>query len=337
MSVKSMNKQKHYNIPVFITHSGCKNNCVFCNQKIITGRPGIPGEQEIRATIEKYIDIIYNSAENNKTEAEIAFFGGSFTGLEIKFMTELLVIANGYINKHKIITGIRISTRPDYISREITDILSGYNVKSIELGVQSMFDDVLKACKRGHTAEDTIKACGIIKSAGLNLTGQIMLGLPGSSRVKDIETAARLVELGIDSARIYPTAVLPGTELYDIYKRGEYAPLELGEAVFRAKEIKKIFDSHNITTLRIGLCSSDIKNSDIIAGAYHPAFGELVESEIIYDALVEKIENNINKNIIIYADKKDMSKYIGHRKKNIERLKNRFPDKIIEIKESAEN
>ena len=356
--------KKHYNIPIFITHSGCKNDCVFCNQKIITGQPESSGEQEIRETIEKFIDIIYSRIDNNNSfvGTEIAFFGGSFTGLERAQMIKLLEIANEYIDKYKIIDGIRSSTRPDYISQEIIEILQKYNVKSIELGIQSMFDEVLTACKRGCTVEDTERACGIIKSAGLNLTGQMMLGLPESSREKDIETALKLVDLGIDSARIYPTIVLQGTQLYNMYKRGEYEPLSLDEAVFRAKEVKKIFDLNNIDILRMGLCSSDNISGKSCIGPYHPAFGELVESEIIYDRLVEDIEtsdlpkhppvatgtlfakegkekNEITpalfskegtpagggvlfpkSEIIIYTNKKNMSKVIGHKRKNIERL-----------------
>ena len=342
--------KKHYNIPIFITHSGCKNDCVFCNQKIITGQPESSGEKEIRATIEKFIDIIYDRIDNNCNNCnnynnfvgtEIAFFGGSFTGLEKSEMIKFLEIANEYIDKYKIISGIRLSTRPDYISREITGILLKYRVKSVELGIQSMFDDVLFACKRGHTVEDTIRACGIIKSAGINLTGQMMLGLPGSDRNRDIETAEMLVNLGVNAARIYPTVILKGTQLYDLYKNGGYAPLSLDEAVFRAKEIKKIFDKNNIEILRMGLCSSDIKESDIVAGAYHPAFGELAESEIIYDMLAEEIENYKGAcAVIIRANKKNISKIVGHKRKNIERLKEKFAIreiKIIEDKDEDNN
>ena len=354
--------KKHYNIPVFITHSGCKNDCVFCNQKIITGQSESSGESETRAVIEKFIS---THNKNNRTGddsddyacTEIAFFGGSFTGLEKSVMIKFLETANEYISENKIIKGIRISTRPDYISGEILDILLKYNVKSIELGIQSMFDDVLSACRRGHTVQDSERACKIIKSAGvnLNLTGQMMLGLPCSNRGKDIATAEKLADIGVDCARVYPAAVLAGTRLFDMYKSGEYVPLSLDEAVFRAKEIKKIFDLNKIKILRMGLCSSDIgkgRNGStvIAAGPYHPAFGELVESEIIYDRLAEEIQEMCSngyqpphtdtrdtrdtESIIIRVDKKDMSKTIGHKRKNIERLKKRFPDKNIIIAES---
>jgi len=313
--------KKHYNIPVFITHSGCKNSCVFCNQRIITGRPESAGEEGLRETIEHFIGYGRGFADT-----EIAFFGGSFTGLERARMIKLLEIANEYIES------IRISTRPDYISHEIVDILLKYNVKSIELGAQSMSNDVLAACKRGHTAEDTERACGIIKSAGINLTGQMMLGLPRSGREKEIQTAKKLVDCGVDCARVYPAVVLPGTELCGMYRRGEYKPLGLDEAVGRAKEIKKIFDSHNINILRMGLCSSDISAADVIAGAYHPAFGELVEGELIYDALAEDLEKHpaAGQALVIRANKKNMSKIVGHKRKNINRLQKIFNIKIIE-------
>ena len=312
--------KKHYNIPVFITHSGCRNECIFCNQKIITGQSGSLDEEKIRRTIEKFAGIISNRQLNSTTGAEIAFFGGSFTGIEKSQMIKLLEIANEYIKKYDMIKAVRISTRPDYISPEIIDILIKYNVKSVELGIQSMSAEVLAACKRGHTIKDTVKACEIIKTAGINLTGQMMLGLPESDRQKDIATAAEIVKLGANAARIYPVVVLKNTKLYDMYKNGLYEPLNLDEAVFRAKEIKKIFDLNGLEILRMGLCSSDIAESDIAAGPYHPAFGELVENEVIYEKLVEKIKNTNDKNIVIYINKKDMSKTVGHKRKNIERL-----------------
>ena len=283
--------------------------------------------------IDKNIDRIDGGLQDNCVGTEIAFFGGSFTGIDKQEMMKFLEIANEYIVGGAP-CGIRLSTRPDYISREIIDILLKYNVKSIELGIQSMFDDVLTACQRGHTVNDTENACEIIKSAGISLTGQMMIGLPESNREKDIETAVKLVNLGINSARVYPTVILSGTRLYDLYKNGEYDPLDLDEAVFRAKEIKKIFDLNNIEILRMGLCSSDdvnIKNSENMIGAYHPAFGELVEGEIIYDKLVDDIQKNTEKYIIIRANKNNMSKVVGHKRKNIERLRAKFPDKNIKI------
>ena len=317
--------KKHFNIPVFITHSGCKNNCVFCNQRIITGRPEGQNDESIRETIEKYIGCARTFAD-----VEIAFFGGSFTNLDSARMTALLDIANEYMAQNKFISGIRVSTRPDCITHEIIGILLKYSVTSIELGVQSLFDDVLEACRRGHTAEDTERACEIIKSAGINLTGQMMLGLPRSSREKDTATAAGLAGLGVDCARVYPAAVLPETELCAMFRRGEYAPLDLAEAVHRAKEAKKIFDLNNIKILRMGLCSSDIDPASVVAGAYHPAFGELAEGEIIYDMLSDEIDKICAPSVTIFANKKNMSKIVGHNCRNINRLREKCNVAVIE-------
>ena len=334
--------KKYFNIAIFIPHLGCKNDCVFCNQKIITGTEKKITVESIRNTIEEYIASL-KKADKSDYEVEIAFFGGSFTGIDKDEMTVFLKVANEYIGSENI-TGIRISTRPDYITDEILDILERYNVNAVELGVQSMFDDVLTASKRGHSVDDTVKACGLINKRQITLTGQMMLGLPQSDREKDIATAYKLTELKIKSARIYPTIVFCDTELYQMYKSGKYSVIDIDEAVYRAKEIKKIFDMNKIKILRMGLCSSDNMNntgdSSLFIGPYHPAFGELTESEIIFDDLCEKIERLIkNKNsrnieIEITVKKNIISKVIGHKRKNIIRLKEKFNIDNIEIIES---
>ena len=314
---------KHYNIPVFISHAGCWHGCVFCNQKIITGQ-SYDG-RKTRETIEFYLNRIQSYANT-----EIAFFGGSFTGLEKSEMINLLEIAGEYANKYKL-KGVRLSTRPDYINQEIIEILLRYKVSNIELGIQSMFDDVLSACRRGCTVEDCVRACGLIKRAGIGLTGQMMLGLPGSGREKDIATAERIADLGAGAARIYPAVILRDTEMRAMYERGEYAPVCLDEAVSRAKEIKKIFDSRGIKILRMGLCSSDNINTADCVGPYHPAFGELVAGEIIYEKLredLEKINAYDTDGIIIETAKKNISRIIGHGRKNIVRLEETFSKNI---------
>lgn len=308
------------NIPVFITHAGCKNDCVFCNQKIITGQSY--DECKTREIIEFYL-----SRTKTNANTEIAFFGGSFTGLEKGAMINLLEIAREYIDKYRL-AGVRLSTRPDYITQEILDILLKYKVKNIELGIQSMFDDVLNACNRGCTAADCENACKIISLTGIDLTGQIMLGLPESNRVKDAATAERLAELGIKFARIYPAVILRDTELYNMYERGEYAPVSLDEAVCRAKEIKKIFDARDIKILRMGLCSSENINLTDCIGPYHPAFGELVSSELFYDRLCKDLAEINSRDIIIETAKKNISKIIGQGRKNIVRFEGKFSKSI---------
>ena len=318
------------NIPIFITHAGCRNDCVFCNQKIITGQSIGSDVSDMREIIESYLSYMRDGASVN---AEIAFFGGSFTGIERNLMIALLSAAAEYVEKYNL-AGIRLSTRPDYIDEEILDILRRYNVTNIELGIQSLFDDVLSACKRGCTVEQCERACKLINSAGFGLTGQIMLGLPNSNRDKDITTAQRLADLGVQSARIYPAVILQDTELLNMYNHGEYTPISLDEAIFRAKEIKKIFDAHNIKILRMGLCSSDNINLNSCIGPYHPAFGELVEGELMYDKLCADIANIIaecddtNAPLIIEARKKHISKIVGHGRKNIIRIEAKFSKNI---------
>ena len=336
--------KKHLNIAIFIPHLGCRNDCVFCNQKIITGISKRVTVDDVRNTIEEYITARKNiDRAGDNPEIEIAFFGGSFTGLDIDEMTGFLKVADEYIDGENI-TGIRLSTRPDYISNHILDVLERYNVKAIELGIQSMFNEVLSASKRGHTVDDTIKACELINERKIALTGQMMLGLPESDRNKDVDTAHKLVGLKIESARVYPTIVFNDTELYWLYKAGKYNVIDIGEAVYRAKEIKKIFNKNDVKILRMGLCSSDnMGDESLFIGPYHPAFGELVESEIIFDDLCEKIErliliNNGDDviNIRISAKKNIISKVVGHKRKNIVRLKEKFNKINIKIEEIKE-
>ena len=311
------------NIPVFITHAGCRNECVFCNQRIITGQPASLSAGAAREAIDYYI-----GRADRGVDTEIAFFGGSFTGLEKSVMLSLLRLAREYIAEYEFIKGVRLSTRPDYISREVLGLLAEYQVSNIELGVQSLFDDVLRASRRGCSVADCENACKLVSLAGIGLTGQIMLGLPGSSREKDIATAGRLADLGAQSARVYPAVVLENTELYGMYKRGEYAPLSLGEAVWRAKEIKKIFDARGIKILRMGLCSSDNISLGSCAGPYHPAFGELVESELFYERLCADLEQIGPRDVLIETARKNMSKIVGHKRGNIIRLQGKFAKNI---------
>jgi len=287
--------------------------------------------------IESYINW---TGSTDYRDIEIAFFGGSFTGIQRSRMIALLETAGEYVAKYNLY-GIRLSTRPDYIDAEILDILRRYKVTNIELGIQSLFDDVLSECKRGCTVVQCEDACSLINSAGFGLTGQIMLGLPNSDREKDITTAVRLADLGVKSARIYPAVILQDTELLSMYNRGEYTPISLDEAVFRAKEIKKIFDARDIQILRMGLCSSDNINLDSCIGPYHPAFGELVDGELIYDKLcadisdIMAVHDDTNALLIIEAAKKNISKVVGHRRKNIIRIEAKF-SKNIKIVETED-
>ena len=242
-------KKRHVNIPIFIPHLGCPNDCVFCNQRTISGH-GDFNIDTVKDEIEEALSTI--SAD---TEREIAFFGGSFTGIDRKLMIKLLDLAQEYVDKGEV-SEIRLSTRPDYINEEILDILSKYSVKTIELGLQSLNDKVLLASKRGHNTEVALSACKHIKERGFSLIGQMMIGLPSATCEDEVKTAELICDVGADGARVYPTVVFAQTELAYMTERGDYKPLELDDAVERTKNVLSVFDKRKIPCIRVGLCAS---------------------------------------------------------------------------------
>lgn len=307
---------KHKNIPFFIPHEGCGFKCIFCSQTKITGvcrtAEQIADEcDELRKTIESSI------ATLGSNTAEIAFFGGSFTGIEPERMIRLLAVANEYIGGN--ITGIRLSTRPDYIDANICRILKEYGVTAVELGIQSVSDKVLAACRRGHTSDVSEKACYLIKENGFLLTGQMMCGLPESTASDEAATAQAIVSWGCDSTRIYPTVVFEGTELYRMTQSGGYIPLTVDEAVVRAADCAVIFIKNGVDILRIGLHSSE-NLDDAPYGAVHPALGELVMSEIYYRLIRPSVLHEDGAGFTVYVPQGDLSKAIGQHRKNVLRL-----------------
>ncbi len=316
---------RHINIPIFIPHLGCPNNCVFCNQRSISGHTDFVKEN-VRTEIETTLSTI---SEDDNIEAEIAFFGGSFTGIDRELMIYLLDVAYEYVKCGRV-ESIRLSTRPDYIDDEILDILGGYGVKTIELGLQSMDDSVLLASKRGHTREVAERACLKVKEHGFSLIGQMMIGLPRSDIEKEIFTAKEICRLGADGARIYPTVVFYDTELCEMARKGEYTPLEDEDATIRTKEVLKIFDSNDVPCIRIGLCASEnLSSADkVFGGANHAAVGELAMGELFFDKICEALDVAENKNkcdtLVIYVPKGATSKAIGQKKRNIQRIKDKY-------------
>ncbi len=316
--------KKEYIIPIFVPHLGCPNACVFCNQRKISGEEKQVTTKDVKETIEYYLE---NFKEKDK-EVEVAFFGGSFTGIEEEIQNELLEAANEYIKQGKV-DNIRISTRPDYINKEILKRLKKYNVKTIELGVQSANDYILKKANRGHTFEDVKKASKLINRYGFKLGHQMMIGLPDSTALDEVNTAKALIKLKPKIIRIYPVLVIKGTELEERYKRGEYEPLSIVQAVERSKEVADLFNKKNIKIIRIGLqntdeiCEPESQNSEVVAGPYHPAFRQLVEARMWYDAVVSEIKkiNTKVKEVEIIANPEDINNIIGHKKENIEKLK----------------
>ena len=323
---------KHYIIPIFVPHLGCPNDCIFCNQKSISG-------QKTNMTKEKAKNIIDNYLKNikdNENEKEIAFFGGSFTGIEEEKQEELLSLAYEYIKDGKV-NSIRISTRPDYINKQILKRLKKYKVKTIELGVQSANDYVLNKAQRGHTFEDVKKASKLIRLYGFKLGHQMMVGLPESTQEDEINTAKALIKLKPKMVRIYPVLVIKGTKLEEDYKSGKYDPLTLAQAIETCKKLVRMFANKKIDIIRIGLQNTDEitdpndKNSEVVAGPYHPAFRQLVESEMWYDAIVEKIKKlNVKvSKVEITVNPIDSNNVIGHKKNNVTKLKNTYDVDLI--------
>ena len=329
--------KKQYVIPVFIPHLGCPNDCSFCNQKSISGKTKMPTKDEVIRIIEEYLK---NMQED--IEKEIAFFGGSFTGIDIDKQKEYLEIANEYITCKKV-HGIRISTRPDYINKDILKMLKKYNVKTIELGVQSTNDYILKRCDRGHTFMDVKKASKLIRRYRFNLGHQMMVGLPESSKLDEIRTANDLIRLKPKMVRIYPVLVIKGTKLEREFEEEEYKPLTVSQAVERCKELLYLFNKKKIQVIRVGLQNTDeiadpnTNKSEVVAGPYHPAFGQLVEDSIWYDIIVNKIKkiNDKVKQVKVKVNFLDMNNVIGHKKENIKKIKDTYNvDVIVEADNS---
>lgn len=303
---------KHGNISVFVPHIGCPNKCSFCNQNTITGEKVSPTKEDVI----KAVETAAAHPKYNPQNTELAFFGGSFTAIEKSYMCELLNAGYEFV-KRGVISGIRVSTRPDAITSEILDILKEKGVTAIELGCQSLDDEVLKLNHRGHTVKDVEKASDLIKQYGFSLGHQMMTGLYGDTDVKAIATAKKIIELGADTVRIYPTLLLKDTYLYSLYKKGEYKPQSLEEATEIVSQLLMIFEESGVNVIRVGLHTVEVDG--FVSGPWHPAFGELVKSKVLLKQVLEIIKDkNIPKgNIEISLPKSKVSAMIGQKRSNV--------------------
>lgn len=300
----------HANISFFIPHLGCSHRCSFCDQRSITGQSKLPDEGDIKAAVETAV----NSKGYCPGNTEIAFFGGSFTAINKEYMLSLLKGAYPFV-KNGYVKGIRVSTRPDAISKEILDILKEYGVTAIELGAQSMDSEVLTFNKRGHTAEDVVKASKLIKEYGFSLGLQMMTGLYKSTSESDFYTVKEFVKISPDTVRIYPTVVLRHTALADLVESGEYIPLSLEETVNACAVYYKEFAKNGIKVIRMGL--HHINKEDYVAGPWHPAFSELCMSRIFMEKALDELAKLQRGDYIIYVAERDISVAVGQKKKNI--------------------
>jgi histone acetyltransferase (RNA polymerase elongator complex component) len=267
---------RHFTIPVFIPEEACPNRCVFCNQHRIAGAECAPSVAEVVAKVNEHLLTIPDG-----NDVEIGFFGGNFTGIPVEEMKAYLGSVQPYFESGRI-NGIRISTRPDYISREILMMLKQYHVTTIELGAQSLDEEVLKLAGRGHTAAKVHEASQMIIENGFSLGLQMMIGLPGDTAEKSIYTVKEIIRLGAECTRIYPTLVIKDTELEQLFLEGKYQPLSQEEAISRVADIVPLFIAANVKILRIGLHPSEglLENTSLVAGPFHVSFGELAFSEI---------------------------------------------------------
>lgn len=314
-------------IPVFIPHSGCPHQCAFCNQSIITQNTiPLPGPFEIEAVVNQYLKF-----KGRRKKVEIAFFGGNFLGLSRETLIRLLDYTKPYILEDKI-HGIRFSTRPDTLTEETLALIEPYPISAVEIGVQSMNDEVLLASKRGHESCDTINAISLLKQIPVKIGVQVMVGLPEDNETSLLESTRKIASLSPDFARIYPLMVLKGSMMEKWYAEGRYQPLNLPEAVRLVKEMYQIFRAANVDVIRMGLQASEMMEDPamVLAGPWHPAFGHLVFSGILYDTVCERLirfpDLLRSKTLMLTVHPRSVSRLRGDKNNNMEKLNITYPN-----------
>ena len=313
----------HSNISIFVPHVGCPHMCAFCNQRTITGVQQIPHAADVERICTQAV-----SEVSDLSDTEIAFFGGSFTAIPRNYMLELLQAASKFVGEGRF-KGIRLSTRPDYIDKEILDILKQYGVTAIELGAQSLCDHVLKANERGHTVEDVYEAARLIREYGFELGLQIMTGLYQSSYEDDISTMNKVIEIAPDTVRIYPIVIIKGTKLAELYDEGIYKTMSFESMVELCAQMLETFEKSNIEVIRCGLHASDSVEGEMVGGFYHPAFKELCESEIFRHKIEALLGDGTTDNVVVAVNPSSVSKAVGHKRCNAEYFKDKYKIKFV--------
>ncbi len=305
-------KKKFYNIPIFLPELACPHRCIFCNQEKISNTQNIPSTEDCKKIIETNLSTMPQDAHTM-----IAFFGGNFTGLSQALQIKYLQTAQPYLENEKI-KGIRLSTRPDYISEETLKILKQYNVTNIELGAQSFDNEVLEKSYRGHSASQTTTASKMILDYGFTLGLQMMTGLPGDTKGKSLYTAKKIIALQAAETRIYPALVIENTVLAKLYKQGKYNALSMNETIDRLKDIIPLFENAGVKILRVGLHKSkDLDNpKNLLAGPYHPSLKELVRSRIFFEKIKNKLNSNKNTCYTIVLPPNEINYAIGYKSEN---------------------
>ena len=314
-------------IPVFVPHLGCPYRCVFCDQRRISGSDEPASAETVRQTIKQSAALPPQGAKR-----QLAFYGGSFTAIPAAEQEELLSAAAEAIARGEI-DAIRLSTRPDAIDDSVLERLRRYGVETVELGAQSMDDEVLRLSGRGHTVRDVETAAAALKAAGFRLILQMMTGLPGSDDEKEIETARRLIALRPDGVRIYPTVIVRGTPLWEMWKRGEYREHTVEDAVRVCAKLLPLFDAALISVVRLGLNPTErLSGGEAAGGAYHPALGELVRSRILLEkerALLKGVPPGSR--VTLGAAPRTLSQAIGQKKENLRALAGEFALRELKV------
>lgn len=318
---------RHYNIPIFIPEAACPHQCIFCNQRNITEKASQPSVKEVLFLVERHLSTIPDDSE-----IEIAFFGGNFTGLPVPLQEQYLSAVQPYLSDGRV-SGIRCSTRPDYIHEESVGLLSYYKVRMVELGAQSFDQEVLQKSGRGHTVEDIYTAVATLQRLGMPFGLQMMTGLPGDTPEKSLHTAREIIRLQADNTRVYPCLVIRNTQLEQLFLKGKYQPQSMADAVTLCSELVLLFEKSKVKVLRVGLHRSEgfDQGETLVAGPYHPSFKELVESNIWRELLKESINFSHKGHLSLHVPKGTSGLVAGHKAGNREWLEMHFT--TISIKE----
>jgi histone acetyltransferase (RNA polymerase elongator complex component) len=311
-------------IPVFIPHAGCPHGCIFCNQQAITGQAAkLPSPNDIRAQVYEFL----NYKKDTRTKVELSFYGGNFLGLPAETIQDLLHLASEFAGAGQI-DGIRFSTRPDTVDEKRLKLLDPYPVSTVELGAQSMDDAVLRQAGRGHTAADTVHAVNLLKKKNYQTGLQMMTGLPGDTTPLCLRTARKIIDLKPDFVRIYPTLVISGSPLADLYRQGRYVPQSLEDGIGLLKTLALLFQENGVRVIRMGLQASDGLDDPaiVLAGPYHPALGHMVYAKILLDAAAAALSagQDHGQTVTLTVHPRSLSRMQGLNKSNMEILKHRF-------------
>lgn len=319
---------KPFIIPIFLPHLGCGERCIFCNQKTVA--PAVPSPAEVQALVEASLHRIPSGRDR---ERQVAFYGGSFTAIPKEDQRAYLRDVQPFLSS-RAVDSIRVSTRPDALDEEVLSLLKAYGVKTVEVGAQSMIDEVLLLSRRGHSAEEIVSAVSRLKRRGFEVGLHLMIGLPGDSFDRFLETLEQIVELGPDFVRIHPALVLRGSPLEALWREGNYSPLTLEEAVQWLKRGLFKLEKAAIPVARLGLQPTKELEASFLAGPYHPSLHQLVTSEIFFDMALHLFKTHrIESESVFFCHPRDVSNVRGQRNTNMKRLKGIFGVKSISIHE----